>query len=68
MPVEDESISNRCPEGISGHGSFVNRVQVHGSVLFAGGDVAHLGVNEFRVRKLDVIMLAALAHPHTKRL
>ncbi len=50
----------------SGNGTFINRVQVHGSALLAEGDVVHFGVTEFRVRKLDVIMLAALAHQDEK--
>lgn len=46
----------------SGNGTFVNRIQVHGSALLDEGDVVHFGVTEFRVRRLDNATLAALAH------
>ena len=46
----------------SGNGTFVNRIQVHGSALLDEGDVVHFGVTEFRVRRLDDATLAALAH------
>lgn len=37
----------------SGNGTFINRAQVHGSVLLGDGDVVHFGVTEYRVRKVD---------------
>jgi EAL domain-containing protein (putative c-di-GMP-specific phosphodiesterase class I) len=37
----------------SGNGTFVNRQQVHGSILLADGDIIHFGAAEFRFRKLD---------------
>ena len=46
----------------SGNGTFVNRVQVHGSALVDEGDVVHFGVTEFRIRRIDPSLLAALAH------
>ena len=46
----------------SGNGTFVNRVQVHGSALIDEGDVVHFGVTEFRIRRVDPTLLAALAH------
>ena len=46
----------------SGNGTFVNRDQVHGSALLDEGDVVHFGVTEFRVRRIDPSLLAALAH------
>ena len=45
----------------SGNGSFVNRAQIHGSVLIDDGDVVHFGVTEFRVRRADADMLAQLS-------
>jgi len=47
----------------SGNGSFVNRAQIHGSVLIDDGDVVHFGVTEFRVRRADADMLAQIAPP-----
>ena len=44
----------------SGNGSFVNRLQIHGSVLLDDGDVLHFGVTEFRVRRVDSRLFAAL--------
>ena len=46
----------------SGNGTFVNRVQVHGSALVDEGDVVHFGVTEFRIRRIDPSLIAALAH------
>lgn len=45
----------------SGNGTFVNRAQIHGSVLIDDGDVVHFGVTEYRVRQADADMLAQLA-------
>lgn len=44
----------------SGNGTFVNRAQIHGSVLIDDGDVVHFGVTEYRVRRADAQMLAQL--------
>jgi len=46
----------------SGNGTFLNHVQVHGSALLDEGDVVHFGVTEFRIRRIDPSLLAALAH------
>ena len=46
----------------SGNGTFVNRIQVHGSALLDEGDVVHFGVTEFRIRRLEPSLIAALAH------
>lgn len=46
----------------SGNGTFVNRIQVHGSALVDEGDVVHFGVTEFRIRRIDPSLIAALAH------
>ena len=46
----------------SGNGTFANRVQVHGSALIDEGDVVHFGTTEFRIRRIDPSLLAALAH------
>ena len=46
----------------SGNGTFVNRIQVHGSALLDEGDVVHFGVTEFRVRRLDSMTIDALSH------
>jgi EAL domain-containing protein (putative c-di-GMP-specific phosphodiesterase class I) len=51
----------------SGNGTFVNRIQVHGSALLDDGDVVHFGVTEFRVRRLDSVTVAALAHQDDKK-
>lgn len=45
----------------SGNGTFVNRVQIHGSALLDEGDVIHFGVTEFRIRRIDPSLIAALA-------
>ena len=45
----------------SGNGTFANRIQVHGSALLDEGDVVHFGVSEFRIRRIDPSLLAALA-------
>ena len=46
----------------SGNGTFVNRVQIHGSALLDEGDIVHFGVTEFRIRRIEPSLLAALAH------
>ena len=51
----------------SGNGSFVNRSQVHGSALVDEGDVVHFGVTEFRIRRVDPSLLAALAHQNNDK-
>lgn len=45
----------------SGNGTFVNRVQIHGSALVDEGDIVHFGVTEFRIRRIELSLLAALA-------
>ncbi|MFN3628682.1 MAG: EAL domain-containing protein [Casimicrobiaceae bacterium] len=47
----------------SGNGTFVNRQQVHGSILLADGDIIHFGAAEFRFRKLDAQSCAAALSP-----
>ncbi len=51
----DEEIDGhlRLTDLNSGNGTFVNRQQVHGSILLQDGDVIHFGNAEFRFRKLD---------------
>jgi EAL domain-containing protein (putative c-di-GMP-specific phosphodiesterase class I) len=44
----------------SGNGTFVNRAPIHGSVLLDAGDVVHFGVTEFRVCRMDAVVLDAL--------
>ena len=49
----------------SGNGTFVNRIQVLGSSLLAEGDVVHFGVTEFRIRRIEPSLIAALAHQNS---
>ena len=51
----------------SGNGTFLNRVQLHGSALLDEGDVVHFGVTEFRIRRIDPSLLAALAHQNNEQ-
>jgi EAL domain-containing protein (putative c-di-GMP-specific phosphodiesterase class I) len=58
---QDISGALRLTDLNSGNGTFVNRAQIHGSVLLDDGDVVHFGVTEFRVRRVDEKVFAALA-------
>ncbi len=51
----------------SGNGTFVNRRQVHGSALLDEGDVIHFGGTEFRIRRIEPSLLAALAQQNDNK-
>jgi len=51
----------------SGNGTFVNRAQVHGSILLQDGDIIHFGAAEYRFRKLDPTSYAEALVPQDGR-